>query len=404
MKRSIVLLTIAAAALFLVFTAAAPAASAADGSRIVVPASSIEHPEDIGVRAHTNIILNIHPDGTTPPVNAETPGSLNCVYHLVKVTKGCPIPTSTILPTGGVGAIALVDAYDNPDATADIKTYAAQFKIPSYTFSQVYASGKQPSNDPGGWSLEEALDIEMAVATAPAAQIILVEAASNSFADLYTAEQVAANLVAAAGGGTVSNSWSGGEYSSELSDEKTYFTTPGVVYFASTGDSGLNNIGVPAVFASVVAAGGTSIIRSGGKFSSESWWTGGGGGSSRYEKRPSYQNVIKAIVGSARGIPDMSADANPNTGPAMYDADGGYGWFQVGGTSVSSPFLAGVVNAAGKLRKSSKSELKKLYADYANATDYKKWFRDITTPTGGSCKVGWDFCTGIGSPLTYKGK
>jgi len=375
--------------------------------RVIIPASSIEQPGDAGLRMHTNFryIENITP--SSPPANAETPGSLACVYNLVKVTKGCPIATAKTVPTGGSKIVAIVDAYDNPDASTDLATFSAQFGLPAANFQQVYASGVKPANNPGGWSLEEALDIEMAHAMAPNAQIILVEAASASSADLYKAEMVAAGLVAAGGGGEVSNSWSGGEYSTELADEATYFSTSGVVYFASTGDSGLNNIGVPAVFANVVAAGGSSIKRKTGNFSAEQYWTGGGGGTSKYEPLPSYQTGVSGITGSKREIPDFSSDADPASGPAMYDADAGNGfsggWIQVGGTSVSSPFLAGVVNAAGSFATSTNAELTKLYADYSNATTYKADFRDITKGAT-SCKVGWDVCTGIGVPKTYAGK
>jgi kumamolisin len=404
MTRKIALLAIAAAACFLLATSSAPVAQAQDVTRVYTPESSIERAGDIGLRAHTNIIVKIHSDSTNPcGPTCETPASLACIYKTVTPINGCPIATSTNLPTGGVGAIALVDAYDNPDAVTDINTYAAQWGLPTPTFSVVFASGHRPANNAGGWSLEEALDIEMAVATAPHAKIFLVEAATNSFADLYLAESVASNLVATNGGGTVSNSWSGGEYTGQQTDETKYFTTPGVVYFASTGDSGINNVGVPSTFASVVAAGGTTVNRnSTGNFTGEKWWTGGGGGSSTKEARPAYQNFISTIVGTHRGVPDLSADADPNSGPAMYDADGGFGWFQVGGTSVSSPYLAGTVDAAGKLRTSSKSELTVIYGEYANATKYKADFRDITTG-GSECKIGWDFCTGVGVPKTAKG-
>jgi kumamolisin len=337
-----------------------------------------------------------NPNG--PPPASETPGSIACVYKLVKPTKGCPISTSKALPTGGVGAIALVDAFDNPQAVNDIKVFAQQFGIKNYSFQQVYATGHQPPFDPG-WALEEALDIEMAVAMAPKAKIFLVEAASNSGNDLYFAEKVAATLVAAAGGGVISNSWQGGEYPGELNDEKKYFSDPNIVYFASSGDGGFKNTGVPAVFANVVAAGGTQIIRNNHNFLSEAYWSGGGSGLSVFEPRPTYQNIIKKIVGSQRGVPDFSAVA---TNVAMYDASNG-GWFSVAGTSISSPLLAGIVNAAASKAISTFAELTQIYKDYANKTLYKAEFRDIINPPP-NCKVGWDFCDGVGAPLGYKGK
>jgi kumamolisin len=333
-----------------------------------------------------------------PPPGAETPGSIACLYQLVKQTKGCPIATSKALPsTKGWGAIALVDAFDNPQAVNDIKVFAQQFGIKKYSFKQVYATGHKPQFDQN-WALEEALDIEMAVAMAPKAKIYLVEAATNSGNDLYFAETVAADLVAKAGGGVVSNSWQGSEYNGELQDEKTYFSHPGVVYFASSGDIGFRT-GVPAVFASVVGAGGTQILRNNGNFLAENYWSSGGSGLSQFEPRPAYQNIIKKIVGSQRGVPDFSAVA---TNVGMYDASNG-GWFSVAGTSISSPLLAGIVNAAGSKAKSTKAELTEIYKDYANKKTYKADFRDIINPKP-NCKTGWDLCDGVGSPITYKGK
>lgn len=340
------------------------------------------------------------PDVNTggPPPTAETPGSLACVYELVKQTKGCPIATSKTLPTGGWGAIALVDAFDNPQAANDVKVWAQQFGIKKYSFKVVFATGKRPVFN-AGWALEESLDIEMAVSMAPKAKIYLVEAASNNNNDLYFAEKVAGDLVAKAGGGVISNSWQGGEYSTEDQDGKTYFNHPGVVYFASSGDGGYNNTGFPAVSPYVVAAGGTQIIRSSGNFQAEWYWSGGGSGLSQYESRPAYQDIIKKIVGSKRGVPDFSAVA---TNVPVYSGSNG-GWFTVAGTSISSPLLAGIVNAAASKAKSTSAELTAVYKVYGNKTEYKADFRDITIPST-NCKTGWDFCDGVGSPITYKGK
>ena len=342
------------------------------------------------------VVSGPYMDPAGPPPTVETPGSLACVYKLVKQTKGCP-RSSNILASGGVGAIALVDAFDNPRAAADIKVYAAQYGIKNYSFKVVFASGHRPRYD-SGWALEEALDIEMAVAMAPKAKIYLVEADTNNNNDLYFAETVAAKLVAKAGGGTISNSWQGGEYSGEDADGKKFFNHTGIVYFASSGDGGYNRTGFPAVYPGIVAAGGTWILRdSKGNFSNEVYWSGGGSGLSQFEPRPKYQDVIKSIVGSKRGVPDFSG-VGIHVG--VYDNGG---WFDVAGTSISSPLLAGIVNAAGDKMKSTNAELTEVYKNYANKQNYKAEFRDITNPPP-NCKKGWDFCNGVGVPLTYKGK
>jgi kumamolisin len=404
MKRSIALLPIATAALLLVFASSTPVALAQSGDQIIVPASSIVHPEDLGVRAHTNITL-VLPErveiSESGGLIAENPLSLACIYHLVKPTKGCP-KTSKIVPTGGTKAIALIDAFDNPDAVNDIKTFAANYgyKAPNFTVVKV----GNPSPDPG-WALEESLDIEYAFGMAPNAHIYLVEANSNSFNDLLAAEDVATKLLQKAGGGEASNSWQGGEFGGELGYD-SHFKGKGVVYFASSGDSG-GVVGYPSTSPYVVSVGGTYIARdSKGNFTNEAGWSSAGGGPSQFEARPSYQNVIKKIVGNHRGTPDFSSEASNVSYVAIYSQYGCGGWCGVGGTSVSSPTMAGIINNAGTFNASTAAENGEAYKDYANPLKYKADWNDITVGNAGQyqCKKGWEFCTGIGSPRTFKGK
>ena len=336
----------------------------------------------------------------------ETPASIACVYQLVEVTvRGCNPNLTTTNPTGGNHAIALVDAFDDPTAESDLATFSAQFDLPPAKFTVVYADGTPPSQDPtGGWEIEEALDVEWAHAMAPEAKIFLVEAKNNSFTSLFKAVQVASNLVAAAGGGEVSMSWGGEEFLSETNYDSN-FTTPKVVYFASTGDA--PGTSYPAVSPNVVAAGGTTISRDlyTGKVILENTWQDAGGGPSLVEPRPPFQDNVAYIAGDTRGTPDISFDANPNTGVWVFASNpvSGIGWYVVGGTSVSSPSLAGIVNAANTFSKSSAAENLLLY----NAR--KKDFHDITY---GNCGLnisnfadkGYDFCTGIGSVKTLSGK
>jgi len=256
-----------------------------------------------------------------------------------------------------------------------------------------------------GWALEESLDIEYAFGMAPKAHIYLVEANSNSFNDLLAAEDQATSLLQAAGGGEASNSWQGGEFSSETSLD-SHFQGSGVVYFASSGDSG-GQVGYPSTSPYVVSAGGTTILRnSQGFFTNEAAWSSAGGGPSQFEPRPSYQNIIKKIVGTHRGTPDFSSEASNVSYVAIYSQYGCGGWCGVGGTSVSSPTLAGIVNAAGTFNSSTAAENGEAYKDYANKATYKADWRDIIIGSNSRyvCKKGWEFCTGIGSPKTYNGK
>jgi kumamolisin len=403
MKHFIALLTIAAVS-FLIIASSAPVAIAQTGDRYIIPDSSVERLEDIGVRAHTNIIM-VLPEkqeiGNNGAPIAENPLSLACIYKLVQQTKGCP-KTSTVLPTGGTKAIALVDAYDNPDAATDIKTFAAAYGYGTPDFTVVKVGNPPPDS---GWALEESLDIEYAFGMAPNAKIYLVEANSNSDADLYAAEDKATALLQAAGGGEASNSWGGSEYSGETGDD-SHFKGKGVVYFASSGDSG-GAVGYPSVSPYVVSVGGTYIARNGsGDFLYETGWSDAGGGPSQIEKRPSYQNIVKKVVGTKRGTPDLASEASNVSYVAIYSQYGCGGWCGVGGTSVSSPTMAGIINAAGTFAASTSAELTEAYKDYATKKTYKADWTNITKGNAGQyqCKKGWTFCDGIGSPLTYAGK
>jgi kumamolisin len=411
MRRSIALLVVISAVMFLVASVLpALAEDAPANGRVIVPESSIRVPGKI----HTNLLIFV-PDGepiaqNSPPSGANTPASLACVYNLVTQVSGCPISGSKNLPTGGSKAIALVDVGGNSSTIAnDLKTFDKQFGLPNPTFKEVCV-GSGGCSPQGTWQLEEALDVEWAHAMAPKATIYLVECAGSCSGNaIFTTEAEATKLVTAAGGGEVSNSWGYSDFSGE-NQYDTYFQTAGIVYFASAGDTG-GEVSYPSASPDVVSAGGTSVERNGsGDFTGEAAWgstkgsEGAGGGPSQYESRPSYQKIIKKIVGTHRGTPDISYDANPNTGVAIYSTPYG-GWVQVGGTSVSSPALAGVINAAGTFNTSSKAELTELYKEYGNSKDYKAEFRNITTGSNGyACAKGWTFCAGIGSPITYTGK
>jgi len=362
------------------------------GKRVIVPESSIPRPG----RINTNYFIVENPNPDAPPPDAETPASLACVYGLVTGPTGCPIATSTNNPTGGVGAIAIVDAGDYPTAAQDLHAFSQQFGLPDADLQIVYADGTKPPVY-GDWEVEEALDIEWAHAMAPQAKLFLVESVEVNTDPTWQAVRVAGRLVAENGGGVISMSWGIPEWKGEKNFDKN-FTHKGVVYFAASGDWGLGVSFHPAASPNVVSVGGTYFNRDrNGNFVNEQYYTGGGGGDiSPYEPRPAYQDGIKDIVGSKRGFPDVASDY---CCAAIYLQ----GWGEVGGTSWASPTFAGIVNAAGKLKKSSNVELTKIYSEYADKAKYKKFFNDITTGDS-RCVTGWDICAGVGSPKTYGGK
>ena len=137
------------------------------GRKIIFPESSVPRSGHI----NTNyFIVGSREFTPQPPVGAETPGSLACVYQLVTGPTGCPISTSTNVPTGGIGAIAIVDAGDYPTAASDLHAFSAQFGIPDADFTVVYAGGTKPPVYQD-WEVEEALDIEWSHAMAPKAKL-----------------------------------------------------------------------------------------------------------------------------------------------------------------------------------------------------------------------------------------
>jgi len=419
-------ITAAAAVSFNVAGAALAQDQTVAGGRIVVPRSSVERAEDRGVRAHTNVELFFPTNGlpmtaaNTPGGYFETPASLACVYRQVKIASASCNPTVvTAVSKHGSRAIALVEAFDDPNATSDLASYSAEFGLPAPSatnFQVIYAApgsstqtGTPPPQDPsGGWEVETALDIEMAHAMAPHAKLYLVEANSNGSGDLFPAVILASNLVAAAGGGEVSMSWGFGDFAGENGFDPN-FTTNGVVYFSSAGDSaGLN---YPSTSPNVISAGGTTISRNPatGDFELESAWPNTGGGATLNESRPSYQDGIATIVGTQRGTPDLAFVADGRTGVWIYDSfpvNGQAGtWYIASGTSVSTPGLAGLVNAAGGFAASTNAELTKVYGNLGSKTDFRDIVNGDCGPWAGYlAQKGWDFCTGVGSVTGTAGK
>jgi subtilase family serine protease len=165
----------------------------------------------------------------------------------------------TTSATAGSGeTIAIVDAYNLPSAARDLRTFSTTFGLPVCTvasgcFTKVDDTGG--SSYPvynAGWGLKIALDIEWAHAMAPGATILLVEASSNSFADLGVAEDYAKTHAS-----YVSNSWDGSEFSGETNYDR-HFVQAGVSFFVSAGDAGLP-AKYPSASRNVISVGGTTL-------------------------------------------------------------------------------------------------------------------------------------------------
>jgi kumamolisin len=424
-----------------------------------MPESSKEQPAG---RVHTTYVLHSvdgnKPSGSKAPAaltsiapagtieEAETPQSLGCIYVGSPSSSGCIPnynPSSGGPSAAGYGAIALVDAFDNPNAATDLQAFDSYWGLAAANFVKVYANGNGSCTTPpanAGWSVESSLDIEYAHVFAPSAAIILVEACSNSWTDLLYAEQVAFNYIVTnyPAGGQVSNSWQGGEFAGQIADDSLFadftynwskgYKTP-ILAFASSGDGGYG-VGYPSTNPWVISAGGTSILRDSAtlKISSESCWGGSGGGPSTVETYSTswtggntgpWADFQYPIFGKGNRVtPDFSFDADPASGAWIFSGFGLGGWGVVGGTSLSSPALAGIVNRAGNKLGSvfltpatgggdwfSTWENNLLYAQLATARAYKGNFYDVKTGSNGvSAVASWDYCTGVGSPRGLAGK
>jgi subtilase family serine protease len=294
----------------------------------------------------------------------------------------------------GGRTVAIVDAYDDPNAAADLATYRSQYGLPACTtsngcFRKVDQSGgtSYPRAN-GGWAQEISLDLDMVSAACPDCEILLVEAKTSSFANLGTGVNTAARLGATA----ISNSYGG----SDSAGTRAY-DHPGIAITASTGDSGYG-VQSPASFKTVVAVGGTSLHKaSNARGWSETAWSGAGSGCSTLNAKPTWQTDVTKCSGRASA--DVSAVADPNTGVAVYDSyayQGAKGWMVFGGTSASSPIVASVYAMAG-----STTDYPASYT-WAHASA----LNDVTSGSNGSCSTkvwcnavtGWDGPTGLGTP------
>ncbi len=341
--------------------------------------------ERTNVKVHTGITPETVPSGYAP-------ADLQAAYNL---------PSSK---AGNGETVAVVDAYDNPNAEADLGVYRAQYGLPPCTtangcFEKVNQEGQQgnypPVDSSGGWEEEESLDVDMVSAACPSCHILLVEANSASFADLGAAVDEAVAL----GAKYVSNSYGGSESSSELQLD-AYYNHPGVVITASAGDSGYG-AQYPAASQYVTTVGGTTLTQdsSVGRGWAETVWSGTGSGCSAYEPKPSWQHDTGC---ANRTEDDVAAVADPNTGVAIYDSGSAVGgWTVVGGTSVASPLIASVYALAGKPAEGTYP------ASYPYAAPSALY--DVTSGTnavGGYCspsylctaRRGYDGPTGLGTP------
>ncbi|HAM01569.1 MAG TPA: hypothetical protein DCQ30_04990 [Acidimicrobiaceae bacterium] len=333
---------------------------------------------------------------------AYDPAYLESAYNVpwfVGTTTTPPNPTSA-----GTGqTVAIVDAYDDPNAASDLSSYRSFFGLPTCTtsngcFKKVDEFGG--TNYPSGstsWGDEISLDLDMVSAICPNCHILLVEARSANFSDLGTAVNEAVSL----GANAVSNSYGGSEYPTEVSDSTSYYDHPGVAVVAASGDNGYG-VSFPAASPTVTDAGGTSLNQAtdtGTRNATETVWSGAGSGCSAYEAKPSWQTDSGC---ADRTVADTSAVANPSTGVWVYDSYGGGTWYVYGGTSVASPIVSSFFGLAQNPAGGTSGSAASLYSHTAE-------LNRVTSGSNGSCGSylcnaaysllnGYNGPTGLGTP------
>lgn len=321
------------------------------------------------------------------------PGSVSpSGYHPADLQAAYRLPSST----AGTGeTVAVVDAYDDGRAESDLGVYRSTFGLPPCTtangcFRKVNQTGgtRYPRGNTG-WAEEISLDLDMVSAICPQCHILLVEATSNSFADLAAAVDEAARLGASA----ISNSYGGGEYASETTDQ-AHYNHPGIAITASSGDNGYG-VQFPAASQYVTAVGGTTLTRtSNTRGWAETVWSGAGSGCSAYIEKPAWQTDAGC---TKRTVADVAADADPNTGVSVYDTFHQTGWLVFGGTSVGAPIIASVYALAGNAGTMD---------DGSSPYSHPTALFDVTSGSNGSCggtylctgTAGYDGPTGNGTP------
>ena len=345
-------------------------------------------------------------------------GTARCYAHVVTDARGNPHngkATPAATPSGygpaqlqsaygltgvsgsGTPTVAIVDAYGYPNAEADLAVYRAQYGLPPCTTANGclkivgQTGGKAPPRVDVGWDQEQALDLDMVSAACPSCHILLVQATSASFSNLWTGVDYAKTV---AGVKAISNSY-GNTDSSSYSAYDSHYSANNIAVTVSTGDYGYG-AQWPATAPGAIAVGGTSLRDGGARGWTETVWDGTGSGCGLGHAKVSWQSGITDACGG-RMEADVSAVADPNTGVAVYGpaSRSVSQWMVFGGTSASAP----LIGAMFALRNGSINAASSIYSHTAN-------LNDVTSGSNGTCPVayycngqaGYDGPTGLGTP------
>lgn len=363
-------------------------------------------------------------------------GTFRCHAHVQTVGRDRRVTSDAVAPVGfGAGdlasaykipsayagserpTVAIIDAYGYPNLESDLATYRAQYGLPACTTAdgclRIVNQEGNPSPLPNpppmmdDWTIETALDLDMASAGCPQCKLLVVQADDPNGNGLLIAQNTAVTL----GATVISNSWGGPEQDAQSTAQaEPYFDHAGVGIFVSAGDDGFNDEyattgtgpDYPGTSAHTIAVGATRLVRDNSPRGwTETTWAPGANGSqtgaggsacSLSVPKPSYQTASPCQF---KASADIAAVGDPATGLAVYNANNG--WVVLGGTSAAAPMVAAIFAATGIAAQAS--------GEFIAAKASK--LNDVTSGNNGTCgtntllctaAVGWDGPTGYGTP------
>ena len=380
-------------------------------------------------------------DDTCPSPDLNRGNGLTCLTpHQMRVAFGIE-PLIEQGYTGKGQTIIDIVSYGSPTLQQDMDVFDRQFGLPPIKIQIVAPLGTVPydpnNKDMGGWAGETELDVQIMHAIAPAANIVVMTspvdetegtigmpeflkleqyAVAHHLGQIFSQSYVASEV-------TLSNSAGQQLVKSYTDFYKQITTEQGFTIVSGSGDNGATDwaniaatklsptrtVNFPADVPWVTAVGGTSLLHVGNSYN-EVAWSGSGGGTSKFFSEPDFQrgmpSSVQSLLAGQRGIPDIAADANPDTGMAFY-FDGQ--WNQTGGTSASTPFWTAIVAIANQMAGHPLGFINPALYKLAASAHAQQDFRDVTAGNNnvntGTVQVqgfeaasGWDAVTGWGSP------
>ncbi|MDH6111991.1 subtilase family serine protease [Kitasatospora sp. MAP12-15] len=320
--------------------------------------------------------------------------------------------------TDGTGEKVALWEFDGYTAS-NLTTYQNQYGLTGPAVTTVPVDGQSYDSAPGQGQGEVELDSEIVRGVAPKATQLIYEAPNSDQGEI----DMAAKIVADNQVSVISISWGGCEpdttQSSMTAVDNSFkqAAAQGISVYSAAGDDGSRDcsrstsgssvvsVDFPGSDTYVTSVGGTNLQLSGSSYSSESAWSTSGGGVSTVFAKPSWQTGTN-VTGTMRTVPDISSNADPNSGFAIYtQGTSSPGWQVYGGTSAAAPLWAGYTALFNqKAAAASKANLGQanpaLYA-VANSSSYGAAFHDVTSGANQdfSTKTGYDQVTGWGSPV-----